>query len=118
MIVILARYREVGTVRPRDENLEQSQRLLLEKLAKIETGPEIHYTNAMRDFRSELITHFDQWEGAVEPYISDTDEDRIRKMRAHIQSQSLNHAREEGAEWTQTVKEITYTARLNVRPKH
>lgn len=114
---IIARYRGAHAIRPTDERVEESQRLLLEKLAVVEAGPEMHTEHVMRDFRAELISRYDQWEGAVEPYISEVEKEQVREMRAHIQGRSLNHSRGEGAEWSQAVKDITYAARSKVRPQ-
>ena len=111
---VLARYRGAEAVRPRDERVEETQRLLLAKLAVVEAGPEIYGEHPLRDFRAELISFYDQWEGAVEPYVADREKEVIRQMRSHIQGRSLNHSTDEGAEWTQSVKDITYIARSNV----
>lgn len=113
---VLVRYRGAHAARPRDEHVEETQKLLLEKLAVVEAGPEIYTDHVMRDFRAELIARYDQWEGAVEPYIAESDKEQISEMRAHIQRQSLNHARGEATEWSQAVRDITYIARSNVRP--
>lgn len=99
-------------VRIRDERVEETQRLLLETLAKVESQlPLNSYERA--ELRAELLSRVDQWEGAVAPYLGEEDRRRIQAMRDHIQNQSLKYAKEEGADWTKIVKDITSIAQTN-----
>lgn len=99
--------------RLRDEQVEETQRLLLETLAKVESQlPQNSYERA--ELRAELLFRVDQWEGAVIPYLGEEEKHRIKAMRDHIQNQSLKYAKEVGADWTKIVKDITIIARTNV----
>lgn len=96
-------------VKPRvvqDERVGETQKLLLETLARVESQPPLNsYTEA--ELKAELLTRVDLWESAVSPYLGQEDRHRIQTMRDHIQNQSLKYAREEGADWTKIVKDIT-----------
>jgi len=93
-----------------DERVGETQQLLLETLARVESQPPLNsYTEA--ELKAELLMRVDQWEGAVSPYLGQEDRHRIQTMRDHIQNQSLKYAREEGADWTKIVKDITSIAR-------
>lgn len=96
----------------RDERVDETQKLLLKTLARVESQPPLNsYTES--ELRAELLSRVDQWEGAVAPYLGKEDRHRIQVMRDHIQNQSLKYAKEEGADWTKIVKDITSIAMSN-----
>jgi len=112
-ILATMKTRGKGPGRIQDERVEETQSRLLETLAKVESQlPLNSYERA--ELRAELLSRVDQWEGAVAPYLGEEDRRRIQVMRDHIQNQSLKYAREEGADWTRIVKDITSIARSNV----
>lgn len=105
-IVKLIRERKDSPGVIHDERLRETQRLLLETLARVESQPPLNsYTES--ELKAELLTRVDQWEAAVAPYVGQEEMHRIQTMRDHIQDQSLKYAREEGADWTKIVKDIT-----------
>lgn len=94
----------------RDVRVDETQKLLLETLARVESQPPLNeYERA--ELRTTLLIRVDQWEDAVAPYIGQEERHRIQAMRDHIQNQSLKYAKEEGADWTRIVKDITSIAR-------
>lgn len=108
-IVTLIRGRREAPGFIQDERVGETQKLLLETLARVESQPPLNsYTEA--ELKAELLMRVDQWEGAVAPYLGEEDRHRIQTMRDHIQDQSLKYAREEGADWTKIVKDITSIA--------
>lgn len=95
----------------RNEELETTQKVLLEKLSKVEAGLKIHVDYSIKKFQSELASSFDQWEVAVQDYITDEKKERIHRTREHMMGRSLNHSRSEAKVWIRTVKDITNYAR-------
>lgn len=87
----------------------EAQRLLLETLARVESQPSLS-SGTESELRAELLFRVDQWELVLVPVIGEEEIQRIRTMRDHIQNQSLKYAKEEGADWTRIVKDITAIA--------
>jgi len=93
-----------------DERVSEAQRLLLETLARVASGPPLNSATEA-ELRAELLFRVDQWELVLVPYLGEEEKQRIHTMRDHIQNQPLKYAKEEGADWTRIVKDITSIAR-------
>ena len=93
-----------------DERVSEAQRLLLETLARVASGPPLNSATEA-ELRAELLFRVDQWELVLVPYLGEEEKQRIHTMRDHIQNQPLKYAQEEGADWTRIVKDITSIAR-------
>jgi len=93
-----------------DELVSEAQRLLLETLARVQSQPPLN-SSTEPELRAELLFRVDQWELVLVPYLGEEEKQRIHTMRDHIQNQSLKYAKEEGADWTRIVKDITSIAK-------
>jgi hypothetical protein len=108
-IVELAGVRRTKTDKLSDERVSETQRLLLETLARVESQPPLSSASEA-ELRAELLSRLDQWEVALTPYLGEEEQMRVQTMRDHIQNQSLKYAKEVGADWTRIVKDITSIA--------
>ena len=99
----------------RDENLDTTQKQLLDQLTYVEVGLIVYDEQDEKDFKQELIRIFDQWEIAVQEYISDQQKELIQQAREQIMEKSLSHSKSDAKEWVQNVKAISNSARSQLK---
>lgn len=93
---------------PRDDRLEEAARMLRGCLAQVEAG--MIYVMREREFTAEVLAAFDDWEVALQGYLSLADREAVRTLRAEIAGRSLPNSRQEASDWLSRVKALTNIA--------
>jgi hypothetical protein len=93
-----------------DQALQAAAANLRRLLATVEAGPDLRYEQEVKKFTAEMLTAFDDWEMALQQYLSAAQLVEVHALRTEIAGRSLLHSRQEARAWLSKVKELTSAA--------